>query len=146
MPQVLKKRSRSCGPKKERLYRCLRGCRAVVNPDCLVCPWCLLTDAKRADQAARLIMPEDWQKGTVGADIERARAMTKLRERDGIMKRIVTTTMTDPAILCGLLRSGLSSLLERACRQSPELAAWMEKRGVVPTGRPEPCSAGERGS
>ena len=136
MPRVLAKRLPSC-VRPARKYKCLRGCGARVTPDTLVCPWCLFADAKRADQAGRLLMPSDDQKGTAGADFARQRAKTKLKERDEILCRLMKTT--DAETLSGLRRSGLSALLERASIGCPKLAK------LAGGGRTAPSTAGASG-
>jgi hypothetical protein len=131
-------------------YRCLRGCGRAVMPDHLICVGCLLADARRADQAARVLMPEDWQRGTVGAEQQRKDAMAKLKDRDSAVKRIVTATKTDWETFRRLLAAGLSRLLD-AVSDRPGMKTWLTRQGVRRSGdgwtrsRSNRCSAGASG-
>lgn len=100
-----------------------------MTPEHLVCPVCLLDDAKRADQAARLLMPTGDQCGTAGADSARKQAMTRLADRNRAIRKLVTATRTDWDGFRFLLARGLSALLSKVA-EKPAEAAWLARHGV----------------
>jgi len=121
-------------------WKCVRtACRQLVAELGDICLTCQLTDAKREDVARRVTAVQPYQRGEVGATQYAEESARRGRNRDKILKGIVSKTKKTPAFPV-LLADGLSDLLTRAAADSPAFARWLAAQRVTRTETGWACS------
>lgn len=112
-------------------WECLRrNCRAIVPDAGTVCLSCLLADAGREETARRVHTVTADQRGTSGADGMMRECERRRRNRDKILKAVVTTTAGTDAWAV-VLAAGLGRLLTAATADSAALSKWLAGKGVT---------------